>query len=280
MPKQVYAKAALTNVLQVGYILRHSQSIGQNDGQENHNRGIPMHRIAPAIYDDYIKALTDISCAITSDLYLEDLLKLIVMVTANVTGVAICSLWLIDETVNPPQIRLKATQAIAPEYVKDRSLNLNEGVVGYVVTHKRPLLITNVLRNRRFKEKEMARALGLVSMAGVPLKLKDDRIIGVLNCFTNKPHDFSNVEVNLLTAVANQAAVAILNTELMVKTKVIQEELETRKLIERAKEVLMQRKSFKGDEAYRWLQKRSMDSRKSMRQVAEAVLLSEELDIG
>ena len=239
-----------------------------------------MHRIAPAIYDDYIKALTDISCAITSDLYLEDLLKLIVMVTANVTGVAICSLWLIDETVNPPQIRLKATQAIAPEYVKDRSLNLNEGVVGYVVTHKRPLLIKNVLRNRRFKEKEMARALGLVSMAGVPLKLKDDRIIGVLNCFTNKPHDFSNVEVNLLTAVANQAAVAILNTELMVKTKVIREELETRKLIERAKEVLMQRKSFKGDEAYRWLQKRSMDSRKSMRQVAEAVLLSEELDIG
>ena len=239
-----------------------------------------MDRIAPATYNDYIKALTDISCAITSDLYLEDLLKLIVMVTAKVTDVAICSLWLIDETVAPPQIRLKATQSIAPEYVKDRSLNLNEGVVGYVVTHKQPLLIKNVLRNRRFKEKEMARTLGLVSMAGVPLKLKDDRVIGVLNCFTAQPHDFSETEVNLLTAVANQAAVAILNTELMVKTKVIQEELETRKLIERAKEVLMQRKALKGDKAYRWLQKRSMDSRKSMRQVAEAVLLSEELGIG
>ncbi|MEJ2037751.1 MAG: GAF and ANTAR domain-containing protein [Desulfosarcinaceae bacterium] len=239
-----------------------------------------MDRIAPATYNDYIKALTDISCAITSDLYLEDLLKLIVMVTAKVTDVAICSLWLIDETVAPPQIRLKATQSIAPEYVKDRSLNLNEGVVGYVVTHKQPLLIKNVLRNRRFKEKEMARTLGLVSMAGVPLKLKDDRVIGVLNCFTAQPHDFSETEVNLLTAVANQAAVAILNTELMVKTKVIQEELETRKLIERAKEVLMQRKALKGEKAYRWLQKRSMDSRKSMRQVAEAVLLSEELGIG
>lgn len=239
-----------------------------------------MERSAPPTYDHYIKALTDISCAITSDLYLEDLLKLIVMVTAKVTGVAICSLWLIDETVTPHQIRLKATQAIAPEYVKDRSLNLDEGVVGYVVTHKRPLLIKNVLRNRRFKEKEMARTLGLVSMVGVPLKLKDDKVIGVLNCFTAQPHDFSDTEVNLLTAVANQAAVAILNTELMVKTKVIQEELETRKLIERAKEVIMQRKSLKGDEAYRWLQKRSMDTRKSMRQVAEAVLLSEELGMG
>ena len=238
-----------------------------------------MDRINPETYDDYIKALTDISQAITSDLYLEELLKLIVMVTAKVTGVAICSLWLIDETVSPAQIRLKATQAIAPEYVKDRSLNLNEGVVGYMATNKRPLIIKNVLRNRRFKEKEMARRLGLVSMVGVPLKLKDDKVIGVLNCFTAEPYDFSNTEVNLLTAVANQAAVAILNTELMVKTKVIQEELETRKLIERAKEILMQRKKLKGDEAYRWMQKRSMDTRKSMRQVAEAVLLSDELSI-
>lgn len=228
-------------------------------------------------YDDYIKALTDISRAITSDLYLEDLLKLIVMVTAKVTGVAICSLWLIDESVSPARIRLKATQAIAPEYVKDRSLNLDEGVVGHVATHKRPLIIKNVLRNQRFKEKEMARRLGLVSMVGVPLCDKSEKVIGVLNCFTGKPYSFSKTEVNLLTAVANQAAVAILNTELMVKTKVIQEELETRKLVERAKEILMQKKKLNGDEAYRWLQKKSMDSRKSMRQVAEAVLLSSEL---
>ena len=45
--------------------------------------------------DKYIKALMDISRAITSDQYLEDILKLILMVTAKVTGVEICSLWLI-----------------------------------------------------------------------------------------------------------------------------------------------------------------------------------------
>ena len=63
----------------------------------------------------------------------------------------------------------------------------------------------------------------------------------------------------------------------MVQTKVIQEELETRKLVERAKEVLMRRRNMTGDEAYRWMQKRSMDSRKSMRSMAEAVLLSDEI---
>jgi len=236
-----------------------------------------MEKVSLKTYDEYIKALTDISRAITSDLFLEDLFKLIVMVTAKVTDVAICSLWLIDENLKPPMIILRATQAFAPEYVKDRSLNLNEGVVGHVATTKKPFIIKNVLKNRKFKEKEMAKKLGLISMVGVPLQLKDEKVIGVLNCFTAKPHDFSETQVNLITAVANQAAVAILNTELMVKTKVIQEELETRKLLDKAKEIVMHRRQMAGDEAYRWLQKRSMDSRKSIRQVAEAILLSEEL---
>ncbi len=236
-----------------------------------------MEKIDQTTYDGYIKALTDISRAITSDLFLEDLLKLIVMVTAKVTGVEICSLWLIDENEKPPKIRLKATQSIDPEYVKDRSLNLDEGVVGYVVTHKRPITIKNVLRSKRFKEKEMARKLGLVSMVGVPLQLKDEKIIGVLNCFTVSPHRFSKTEINLLTAVANQAALAIMNAELILKAKVIQEELETRKLIERAKEILVRRRSMDVNSAFRWIQKRSMDSRKSMREVAEAILLSEDL---
>jgi len=229
-------------------------------------------------YNKYIKALMDISRVITSDLYLEEILKLIVMVTARVTGVEICSLWLIDETISPPKIRLKATQSIDPEYVKDRSLNMNEGVVGFVATHKVPLIIEDVLKEPRFKEKEMAKKLGLVSMVGVPLEVKDKEIIGVLNCFTSRHRVFSETEVNLIRTVANQAAAAIMNTELMVKTKVIQEELETRKLVERAKEILMQRRNKTGEEAYRWIQKRSMDTRKSLRNVAEAILLSEDLE--
>jgi signal transduction protein with GAF and PtsI domain len=232
----------------------------------------------PETQDKYIKALMDISRAITSDLYLEDLLKLIVMVTARVTRVEICSLWLIDERVNPTMIRLKASQTIDPEYMKDRSLSMDEGVVGFVATHKRPLIVENVLDEPIFKEKEMARKLGLVSMVSVPLQVKDEKVIGVLNCFTASRYKFSETEVNLIITVANQAAVAILNTELMVKTKVVQEELETRKLVERAKDVLMNRRNKTGEEAYHWIRKRSMDTRKSMRCVAEAIILSEELE--
>jgi len=228
--------------------------------------------------DKYIKALMDISTAITSDLYIEDILKLIVMVTAGVTGLEICSLWLIDESEKPNKIRLKATQSIDPDYLKDRSLNLNEGIVGDVVTHKQPCIVMDVLKEPRFKEKDMAEKLGLVSMLSVPLQIKDEKVVGAFNCFTAHPHKFSETEINMITTVANQAAIAIFNTELMVKTKVVQEELETRKMVERAKEILMLRRNKTGEEAYCWIRKRSMDTRKSMLSVAEAILLSEELE--
>jgi signal transduction protein with GAF and PtsI domain len=236
-----------------------------------------MEKIIPETYDKYIKGLMDISQAITSDLYLEDILKLIVMVTAKVTGVEICSLWLVDEGKGGKILLLKATQSMDPDYFKDRSLNMNEGVVGYIATHNCTLMLADVLKEPRFKEKEMAKKLGLVSMIGVPLCLKDGSVIGVLDCFTVEPRTFSETEINLIKTLANQAAIAIENTELLVKTRVIEEELKTRKRIEQAKEILMVKKNLPADKAFRWLQKKSMDSRKSMREIAEAVILSQEV---
>lgn len=236
-----------------------------------------MEKSNQQTHDHYIKALMDISQAITSDLFLEDLFKLIVMVTAKVTGVEICSLWLVDENTDPPVIRLKATQSFEPVYVKDRVLQLHEGVVGYVVSTQQPLIIDDVLNNERFKEKEMAKKLGLVSMVGVPLQGKENKVVGVLNCFTGKPHVFSETDINMLMAVASQAAVAIYNTNLIIKTNIIEQELKSRKRIERAKEILMKRRNLNGEDAYRWIQKRSMDTRKTMLEVADAILLADEL---
>jgi AmiR/NasT family two-component response regulator len=54
--------------------------------------------------------------------------------------------------------------------------------------------------------------------------------------------------------------------------------LETRKVVDRAKGVLMDRHGLKEDEAFRRIQKLSMDSRKSMREVAEAILLARQAE--
>jgi signal transduction protein with GAF and PtsI domain len=225
-------------------------------------------------YEKTIEALTIISRAITSDQYLEDILRLIVLVTAEVMDSKICSLWLLDEKTQ--SLTIRATQSINTDYLKKRSLKVGEGIVGYVAQHNKAYVSSNVLEDSRFKEKTLARKIGLVSILSVPMSVRD-RVIGVINCYTSSAHHFTETEQNLFTTVANQAAVAIFNTELMVKSKVIQEELEVRKLVERAKDVLIRRRNLSGEEAHRWIQKRSMDSRKSMREVSEAVLLSEEL---
>jgi signal transduction protein with GAF and PtsI domain len=225
-------------------------------------------------YDKTIEALTIISRAITSDQYLEDILRLIVLVTAEAMNSQVCSLWLLDD--KNQSLTIRATQSINREYLKKRSLKVGEGVVGLVARDNKPYLCPNVLEDPLFKEKTLARKMGLVSMLSVPMSVRE-RVIGVINCYTSVPHHFTETEQNLFTTVANQAAVAIFNTELMVQSKVIQEELETRKLVEKAKEVLIRRRDWSGEDAFRWIQKRSMDSRKSMREVAEAVLLSEEL---
>jgi signal transduction histidine kinase len=159
-----------------------------------------------------INALLEISKAIASGLYLEDVLRLIVTVTANLMDSKICSLWILDE--RDQKLKLKATQSISEEYLKERSLAMGEGVVGYVALHNQPMAILNVLKEPLYKEKELAKKEGLVSMLSVPMCIKD-RVIGVINCYTSYPHAFSKNEEEMLTTVANQAAICIENSGLM-----------------------------------------------------------------
>lgn len=222
-----------------------------------------------------LEALTQISKAITSDLFLEDILKLIVTVTAQTMNSKICSIMLLDE--KKKELVIRATQSISEVYNKKNPLKVGEGVAGKVVLENKPRSIYNIFEEKEYKYKDIAKKEGIASLLCVPLTVKK-KVIGVINIYTSEPHKFTKEEVSVLTTVANQAAMVIENTELMVKTKVIQEELETRKVVERAKGFLMKERHIAEEEAYRLMQKFSMDSRKTMRQIAEALILTHEME--
>jgi len=221
-----------------------------------------------------IKAIYEISKAITSDMYIEDILKLIVNVTAQVTGSKICSIMLVDEKEG--LIKIRATQAMSDEYLKKPPLKIGEGLAGKVVQTGKPLIITDVREEPEYKYRDIAAKEGLVSMLAVPMQVKG-KTIGVLNIYTAKPHKFSETEIEILTSIANQSAIIIENTELMVKTKVLEEEIETRKKVEKAKGILMKEENLTEDEAYNKLRKFSMDSRKGIKEVAEAIIIAHEI---
>ena len=222
---------------------------------------------------EILEALSKVSAAISSDLYLEDILRLIVTVTAGVMNSKICSLMLLNDK---KELEIKATQSINPEYIRKPNLKMGEGIAGKVAIENRPIVVFDVQSEKEYIHKDLARKEGLASMLSVPLAVRG-KVIGVLNTYTSIAHEFSEEEVEILQTVASQAAVSIENTHLMVKTRVIEEELTGRKMIERAKGILMRKKGLGEEEAFRFIQKESMDRHTSMRQVAEALLLGEQL---
>ena len=167
-------------------------------------------------FQENIKALSKISKAIASDLYLEDILRLIVSVTAEVMGSNICSLILVDEAKQ--ELVIRATQSISEEYNKKKPLKIGEGIAGKAIEQNRPIVVKDVTKEAEYKHKDIAKKEGLKSLLCVPLAVKN-KVIGAINCYTNKAHNFSDTEINILTSIASQAAVAIENTELLVRQK-------------------------------------------------------------
>ncbi len=225
-------------------------------------------------YSKQIEALSRISKAISSELYLDNILKLIVTVTAEVMGSKICSLMLLDE--DKRELIVRATQSISEEYNKKPNLKLGEGIAGRVAQENSPISVLDVKKDPRYISVKIAKKEKLCSLLSVPLSVRR-KAIGVINCYTSSPRRFTKSEMDVLTTVANQAAITIENTELMVRSKVIQEELETRKLVERAKDILMEELAISGQEAFRKIQKQSMNSRRPMREIAEAIILAREI---
>jgi signal transduction protein with GAF and PtsI domain len=207
-------------------------------------------------------------------MYFEDVLKLIVTITAQVMQSNICSLMLLDE--EKKVLEVKATQSISEAYNSKPPLRLGEGIAGRVALEGKPIIVKDVKKDPRYVNKDIAVKEGLSSLISLPLQVKG-KIVGVLNLYTSTPRDFSEEEVRVLTAIANQAAVVVENYRLLVESELIREELEKRKKIERAKGILMKEFGIDEDEAYRRIQRYSMDKQKPMKEVAEAIITAWEL---
>ncbi len=215
--------------------------------------------------------LSEISRTIVSDYYLKEILQLIVTMTAQVMGSKICSIMLLDE--KKQELIIAATQSLSKEYLTKKNLKVGQSISGKVVKEKRPITVLDVTKESGYMYPNVAKKEGLVSMIGVPMMIKD-RVIGVINSYTQQEYRFSEEEIGILQAIANQAAVAIENTRLDQEILAAKEALETRKVVERAKGLLMRELNISEDEAYRKIHKKSMDLRKSMKEVAEAIMVA------
>lgn len=221
-----------------------------------------------------LETLAQVSEAVISSRYLDEVLQLIVTVTAELMGSNICSLMLLDEAKQV--LVIKATQALSPAYRHKPPIKVGQSISGRVVQARKPVSVLDVTKDSSYMYPDLAKREGLRSLLSVPMVMQG-RVIGVINCYTSQAHRFSEEETRVLSTIANQAASAIERTRLIDEAVGAREALETRKLVEQAKGALMAEGGLTEAQAFRLLQRQSMEKRKSMRQIAEAIILAGEL---
>lgn len=224
-----------------------------------------------------LESLARISSAIVSNQYLKEILQLIVTITAEMMNSKICSIMLLDS--EKQEMTIEATQSLSEEYKKKPNVKVGQSISGKALEQQKPIKVIDVRNGKDYQFPEIARKEGIVSMLSVPMLVKG-KAVGVINSYTAHKHNFTNDEVKILQAVANQAAVAIENTKLMEEMLAARANLETRKLVERAKGILMKENNMDEDTAYRIIHKKSMDTRKPMKTIAEAILMSHDIKKG
>lgn len=219
-------------------------------------------------------SLNKVSQSIISHDYLDEILNLIVVVTAEMLNSKICSVMLLDKSGK--ELKMEATHSFSQSYTKRPNIKVSGSVSGEAIKKRKPIVVEDVRNNNKYQLRDLAIKEDLTSLCIVPMVVKN-QAIGVITVYTKQEHSFTDEEINVLQMVANQAAVAVENTKLVDEMVRAKEALETRKLVERAKGILMKMSNITEEAAHRLIHKKAMDSCKSMKDIAESVILMDEL---
>ncbi len=172
-----------------------------------------------------LQHLSEVSQAIMSNVYLDDMLFKFVEMTARAMSYKICTVMLVDHQTQ--ELVIKATcgadgRAPIPEYTSKPPVKLGESIAGRAARDGRVMTVADVKKHPHTRFPDIAERAGLTSLASVPLMIKGE-VLGVLNCYTERVHEFSREELAILQALGAQAALAIQTARLMLKSAVIQE---------------------------------------------------------
>jgi GAF domain-containing protein len=222
-----------------------------------------------------MEALAGLARTISEENYLDRILQAISAMVAETFESPVCSIMLVDE--DRRELVISAAQCSSPDYLHKMPLKIEDSLIGRVVREGRPVMVPNVVEEKQYRYPELARKTGLASLLSVPLVTRE-KVIGTINIYTREVRQFSEEEIGFVKVVAGQAATAIENARLMAETLEMKRALEARKLIERAKGILQQKYGLTEEEAYLRLRNESRRLRRPMRDLAEAVILADDLE--
>jgi uroporphyrinogen-III synthase len=187
-----------------------------------------------------------------------------------------CFIYILEES----QLVLRASKNPHPDVIDQLGLKIGQGITGWVAEHREPVCIdAGALRDPRFQFFKDLPEDSFEAFLSVPI-LARGGLVGVINVQHRQPHHYTPWEVQTISTVGFLVGGEIEMARLESERDALSSQLESRKLIERAKGLLQRDHNVKEEEAYRMMQKESRQRRKSMREIAEAVILIDELRRG
>jgi two-component system, response regulator PdtaR len=229
-----------------------------------------------------VTLLHRVSSIVSSELSLDEMLGEIVGLTVQATGCDACLVYLIEKESG--EIVLRASQVPHAADLGTLRMKMGEGVTGWVAEHQSVVaLSSNAASDRRFKRFQALVEDTYQAFLSVPLVSGGD-VIGVINVHHREPHAHGPGEIGLVTFIGEQMGGAIAralladqNQRLMLEALEMKRRLEERKLVERAKGLLQSKYKLTEEEAYLRLRNESRRLRRPMKDLAEAIILAEDL---
>lgn len=220
-----------------------------------------------------IDLLHEIGSRIAAADPLHEVLERVVEFISTVTKFDSCFVYVLEND----ELVLRASKNPHGDVVDRLKLQVGHGITGWVAEHKEPVVLgRNAFKDPRFQSFNELPEDRFEAFLSVPL-LSRDKLVGVINLQRKQPHTYRQREIRIISTIGFLVGAEIELARLESAYSELSEQLDTRKAMERAKGILQRDLQMSEEEAYLTLQKQSRQRRKSLREVAEAIVLSDEI---
>jgi uroporphyrinogen-III synthase len=184
-----------------------------------------------------------------------------------------CFIYVLENT----DLVLRASKNPHSDVVDQLKLRIGQGITGWVAEHRQPVAVgCHAFEDPRFQTFNELPEDHYEAFLSVPVLCRG-RLVAVINVQHRHPHEHSWSEIQLISTIGFLVGAEIELARLEAENTELFERLETRKLLDRAKGILQRDLGITEEQAYLTIQKQSRQRRRSKREIAEAILLGDEL---
>jgi len=175
------------------------------------------------------------------------------------------------------ELVLRASKNPHSEVVDRLKMKVGQGITGWVAQHLEPVALGEcAYSDPRFKLFNELPEDRFEAFLSVPI-VSGGHVVGVINVQNRARHQFKEREIKLIATVGFLVGAEVERVRLESENSILLDRLATRTYLDRAKGILQRELKVSEDEAYRMMQRESQDRCKSMKEIAEAVMLSDDL---